>query len=150
MSLRTLLVSRVAEVITGEARLQSRRAREERRRRASGEPHRIDYFHQVDDPYSWLVAQVLPLLASRYEINLRCHLVSAPADWAAPERARLEAWSRIDAERLAPKAGLKFACAGIQPDASRVALAESAAAACLKGGASCRGSRPCQRSALVR
>lgn len=133
MSLRTLLVSRAAEIITGEARLQSRRAREERRRRSSGEPHRIDYFHQVDDPYSWLVAQVLPLLASRYEINLRCHLVSAPADWAAPERARLEAWSRIDAERLALKAGLKFVCAGIRPDALRVASAESAAAACLKG-----------------
>ena len=133
MSLRTLLVSRAAEIITGEARLQSRRAREERRRRSSGEPHRIDYFHQTDDPYSWLVAQVLPLLASRYDIDLRCHLVSAPADWAAPERARLEAWSRIDAERLAPKAGVKLACAGIPPDASRVALAESAAAGCLKG-----------------
>ena len=133
MSLRALLVSRAAEVITGETRLQSRREREERRRRASGEPHRIDYFHQADDPYSWLVAQALPLLASRYEIDLRCHLVSAPEAWAAPERAKLEAWSRIDAERLAQKAGLSFVHGAVLPDASRVALAESAAAACLKG-----------------
>lgn len=133
MSLRTLLVSRAAEMITGEARLQSRRAREEKRRRAAGEPHRVDYFHQADDPYSWLLAQVLPTLASRYEIDLRCHLVSAPEDWAAPERAKLEAWSRIDAERLAQKAGLTFVKDAGGPDGARVAQAESASAACLAG-----------------
>lgn len=133
MSLRTFLISRAAEAITGETRLQSRRAREERRRRAAGEPHRVDYFHQIDDPYSWLLAQALPSLLARYDIDLRCHLVSAPEGWAAPERARLEAWSRIDAKRLASKAGLKFIDAASQPDPSFVAQAEAAAAACIKG-----------------
>lgn len=136
MSVRSFLISRVAEAITGEERLRSRRAREERRRRAAGERHRIDYFHQVDDPYSWLLVQALRHLLSRYDVDMRCHLVSAPQDWAAPERAMLEAWSRIDAERLAAKAGLRFVHAGSQPDASRVAQAEAAAAAAIRGAQS--------------
>lgn len=136
MSVRSFLISRVAEAITSEERLRSRRAREERRRRAAGERHRIDYFHQVDDPYSWLLVQALRHLLSRYDVDMRCHLVSAPQDWAAPERAMLEAWSRIDAERLAAKAGLRFVHAGSQPDASRVAQAEAAAAAAIRGAQS--------------
>lgn len=133
MSLRTFLISRAAEAITSEARLQSRRVREEKRRRVAGEPHRIDYFHQVDDPYSWLLVQALPSLLARHHVDLQCHLVSAPEDWAAPERSSLEAWSRIDAKRLAGKAGLKFVDATSQPDAARVAQAEAAAAASIKG-----------------
>lgn len=145
MSIRTFLVSRVAEMITGEARLQLRRAREEKRRRAAREPHRVDYFHQADDPYSWLLAQALPLLAARYEIDLRCHLVSAPEDWAAPERASLEAWSRRDAEILALKAGLVFVKSAVQPDPSRVATAEAASAACLMEAQPAQGlSRVCE------
>lgn len=133
MSVRSFLISRVAETITGEARLRSLRAREEKRRRAAGEPHRVDYFHQVDDPYSWLLVQALPHLLSRYDVDMRCHLVSDPEDWAAPERAMLEAWSRIDAERLAVKAGLRFVHAESQPDAAGVARAGAAAAAAIRG-----------------
>lgn len=106
MSLRSFLISRIAERITGAERQASLRARAERRRRAANEPHRVDYFHQNDDPYSHLVAQVLPLLAARYDIDLRTHVVSAPEDWAAPERAKLVAWSQRDASRLAAKSGL--------------------------------------------
>lgn len=134
MSLRSLIVPRIAERLTGEARQTSRREAAERRRRASGEPHAVDYFHQTDDPYASLVAQILPLLAKRYDIRLRCHLVSAPPDWAAPERARLLAWSRMDAQLLARKAGLAFKDAGAQPSAERVASAEAALAAARDAG----------------
>src|SRR5690606_28881360 len=82
---------------------------------------------------SWLLVQALPSLLARHHVDLQCHLVSAPEDWAAPERSSLEAWSRIDAKRLAGKAGLKFVDATSQPDAARVAQAEAAAVASIKG-----------------
>ncbi|MEZ6029872.1 MAG: DsbA family protein [Hyphomonadaceae bacterium] len=134
MSLRSLIVPRIAERLTGEARQTSRREAVERKRRASGKPHTVDYFHQADDPYASLVAQILPLLAMRYDIRLRCHLVSAPPDWAAPERARLLAWSRMDAQLLARKASLAFKDTEAQPSAERVASAEAALAAARDAG----------------
>ncbi len=135
MSLRALIVPRIAERLTGEALQTRRRRAAEARRRARREPHTVDYFHQADDPYSCLVAQILPHLAARYDIALRCHLVSAPQDWAAPERARLQAWSRADAQVLARRAGLRFQDPGSQPSVQRLAQAEVALAAALVGGA---------------
>lgn len=134
MSLRTFLISRIAEQVLGPDRQQRRRARAERRRRAAGSPHRVDYFHDAADPYSCLLAQVLPLLAARYEIALTCHLVSRPPDWAAPERAYLDAWSRRDAALLARRAGLAFDDPGRPVPEERVARAEAALAASLRAG----------------
>ncbi len=131
MSLRTLLTSGVAAYITSADRLESQRRRAEQKRRATGAPHVVDYFHQADDPYSHLMAQVLGDLARRYDIELCVHLVSAPADWAAPERDRLISWSRIDAACLARKASLRFVDTGRQPAADRIATAESLLAASL-------------------
>jgi 2-hydroxychromene-2-carboxylate isomerase len=64
---------------------------------------RVHYFHQVDDPYSHLTAQVLMALSRRYRIALTPHLVPPPSDSAAPDRPRLEAWARRDAIVLAQR-----------------------------------------------
>jgi 2-hydroxychromene-2-carboxylate isomerase len=96
----------------------------ERRRRLAGEPHRIHYFHQVDDPYSHLAAQVLPRLLERYDVLLEPHLVGPPPDDAAPERERLEAFARKDAADVAPFYGLDFPEVAAPPEPSAV---ESAA-----------------------
>jgi 2-hydroxychromene-2-carboxylate isomerase len=53
-------------------------------RRVRGAPHRVLYFHQVDDPYGHLVAQVLGELAARYDVVLEPHLVGPPPDDARP------------------------------------------------------------------
>jgi 2-hydroxychromene-2-carboxylate isomerase len=134
MSLRTALVSRVAEKLTGAARQQRLRLRAERRRHQAGLPHVVDYFHQADDPYAALMVQVLPAFAARYDVQLRCHLVATPPDWAAPERERLVNWSRADAVHLASRAGLSFTDAGAQPSAQRVANAERLFASRLRAG----------------
>jgi hypothetical protein len=55
----------------------ARRWLAERRRRMTREPHRVHYFHQPDDPYSHLAAQVLGGLVERYEVVLEVHLVEA-------------------------------------------------------------------------
>lgn len=134
MSLRSLIVPRIAEKLTSVERETSRRAAAERRRKARGDPHTVEYFHQADDPYSSLAAQLLPLLERRYDIRLRCHLVSPPPGWAAPERERLHTWSRIDAALLAGKAGLDFPRGAAQPSSDRLKLAEAALASALADG----------------
>jgi len=108
VSLKSLLVSRVAGVITSEKRLNRNRAMQEAKRAAASAPHLVDYFHDVTDPYSHLCAQVLGRFAARYQISLQVHLTSPPPDWAAPERDRLESYSRADAAQLARRAGLSF------------------------------------------
>ncbi len=85
-----------------------RRARAEKKRRAQGAPHRIEYFHQVDDGYSHLVAQVLPQLLARYAVELRCHLVSGPQGRNVAEPALLLQLSRYDAFHVAPEYNLEF------------------------------------------
>lgn len=132
MSLRSFLVSRVAERITSADRQRMLRERAETRRIKSGARHVVDYFHQANDPYSCLLAQALPDLVARYDIELNCHLVSVPADWAAPERQKLDAWSCLDAGRLAHRAGLRFG--GVQLSSDVVAKAESALADSLRSG----------------
>jgi 2-hydroxychromene-2-carboxylate isomerase len=134
MSLRTAIVSRVAEEVTSLARQQRLRRRAEHKRLRAGQPHVVDYFHQADDPYAALLAQVLPVFTARYDVQLRCHLVSAPPDWAAPEREHLVSWSRADAASLATRAGLTFTDAGAQPAPERVAQAERLLASSLRAG----------------
>jgi len=83
----------------------------------------IDYFHQADDPYSHLVAQVLGRLAARYGEEIRPWLVPPPDDAAAPERQRLVAYARRDAARVARECGLEFPDAAVAPLVEAVRLA---------------------------
>ncbi len=99
------------------------------RRRLDGSRATVHYFHQADDPYGHLMLQVLPMMAARYEVRLVMHLVPPPADDAAPDRPRLQAWSRRDAAEVAAALGLEFSDPGRAPDAAAVATAHRAFAA---------------------
>ena len=131
VSLKTQLVSQVTQYVTGEARQAKLRAAAERKRQRDGRMHQAEYFHVAGDPYSHLMLQALPQLMARYDIALVPRLAPAPPDWAAPERQKLEDYSREDAARLATKAGLHFADPGAQPSAERLAQAEAALAGIL-------------------
>lgn len=134
MSLRSLLMPIVSQRLLSAERLAARRARAERRRQRRGEPHRIEYFHQADDPYSALLAAVLPRLLARWPVELVPHLVGPPSDAAAPQRALLQAWSRRDAALLARRWGLEFADTGAQPAPEAVAATEAALSAAIDAG----------------
>lgn len=131
MSLKTAIQSRVTAFLTSEARLEQGRARAERERRRLGAPHVVDYFHQADDPYSHLAVQGMRQLALRYHVEIRPHLAGPPPDWAAPERKRLTAYARLDAARLAQRAGFNFVDPGAQPPPDRLLLAEATLASAL-------------------
>ncbi len=89
-------------------KIEARRAKAEARRKKAGEPHRVRYFHQVDDGYSHLAAQILPALAERYDIELECYLVRGPEGHNLPEPDLLLGLSRYDAFHVAPEYGLDF------------------------------------------
>lgn len=123
MSIRTLLMPLVTRRLLSRKRLLGKREQAERVRRLRREPHRVQVFHQVDDPYSALLAQCLPRLRDRYDIELVPHVVPPPSDAAAPDRARLVAYSRVDAALLAAHRGLAFHDPGAQPTAQATAQA---------------------------
>lgn len=121
--MRSLLMPALTQRWLSRERLLRARAKAERVRRSLGEPHRVHYFHQVDDPYSALLAASLPALARRYDIEVVAHVVGLPPDAAAPERDRLVAYSRKDAQLLARHHGLDFHDSGAQPSTSAVQAA---------------------------
>ena len=113
----------VVEALTSARTRALRRWWAEQQRRRRGEPHRVHYFHQVDDPYGQLALQVLPALLARYDVTLVPHLVGPPPDAAAPERERLAAFARRDAADVAPGYGLAFPAAAAAPSPECVDLA---------------------------
>ncbi len=128
-AIRRRLLPRAMAALTSPRTRAARRWLAERRRRLRGEPHRVHYFHQVDDPYSQLAAQLLPELVRRYHVSLEPHLVAAPSDAAAPERALLADFARKDAADVAPGYGLSFPALAPAPPAAEVELAARTLAA---------------------
>lgn len=115
MSLKTLLMPAISQRLLSRERLLKRRQRSEHMRQTSRTAHQVHYFHQVDDPYSAMTAAALPGFLARYDIELIPHVVGAPPDSAAPEREKLVAYSRRDAQLLAERFGLAFRDTGLQP-----------------------------------
>ena len=100
--------SKLMTMLCKPKRLAKQRAEVERERIKAGKPHVVEYFHQVEDGYSHLTAQVLTSLAERYDIELVCHLVSGPLGKNAAEPELLLKLSRYDAFHVAPEYGLEF------------------------------------------
>ena len=108
MSLKSFIIPRAAEKLLGEAQVNKQRAKFERNRLINEKAHKIEFFHDPADPYSQLLEKVLPQLTENYKIELISHLVSPPDETAAPERDKLIEYSKMDAMRLAKKAGIDF------------------------------------------
>lgn len=135
MGLRALVQNKVTRALFSPERRDSKRRKAERARVASKSPHRVEYFHEAGDPYSHLMAQILPDFCQRYEIELEVHIVAPPPDWAAPDRVRLQTYSRVDAARLAKRAGLLFSDPGEQPSELEIEAANRALIAAVEADA---------------
>jgi len=114
--LRFLMAKRLGRVANTEE-INKRRAAFESRRLAEGRAHVVEYFHQVDDPYSHLMAQVIAQFAARYDIEIVPHLIRATGGRNQPEQDKLAVWARRDCALVAPHYGLSFPeNAGVVPD----------------------------------
>lgn len=127
--LRVLISRRILGPCMDGALIQKRRQKAEAKRRRRRDPHVVDYYHQLDDPYSHLTAQVLATFAARYDIVLNVHLIRASGGASQPEFEKLAVWARRDAELIAPHLGLSFpAQAGTVPNPNHQLLAGRALA----------------------
>jgi 2-hydroxychromene-2-carboxylate isomerase len=91
----------IARLITSPRLERTRRSAFATRRKLLSHAATVHYFHQLDDPYSALLAGYLPTLQSRYAVSVVSHVVPPPDAAAAPDLERLSAWSLRDAKRLA-------------------------------------------------
>ncbi|MEP5763028.1 MAG: DsbA family protein [Halieaceae bacterium] len=120
---RRWLTSVMMRRFSDQKRMQRMRQKCEQRRQAAGEAHKVEYFHQVEDPYSYLMAQVLPALLDRYDIELQIHLVSGPPGDNASEPDLLLPYSQMDCAEVAPYYGLSFPRQASAPEAGQIELA---------------------------
>jgi len=123
------LTSTVMTRLSRPQRREKLRKQSEKQRIKAGQPHVVEYFHQVDDGYSHLAAQVLRSLAARYDIELVCHLVRGPEGNNVAEPELLLRLSRYDAFHVAPDYGLEFPQHEAAPDPALVKLASTILAA---------------------
>ena len=123
-SFRRWLTSKFMTHRTSARSTEKRRAKAERARKKSGATHRVEYFHQVEDGYSHLAAQLLRPLLEHYDVELVCHLVTVENDANLPEPDLLLPLSRFDASCVAPHYGLAFPEGRAAPDPALVARAE--------------------------
>ncbi len=94
----------------------------------------IAFFHDVADPLSHLAAVGLRAIVQRYDVDVAPFLTEPPEPWAVPEPDLHGPWARLDASRLAARAGIDFA-PNAAPDARRIARAERILAGQLTDGA---------------
>lgn len=123
------LTSRVMTRLSRSAATEARHTKAERERIKAGAPHRVDYFHQVDEAYSALTAQILGRLAERYDVELHCHLVRGQEGKNAPEPDMLSRLARYEAHLIAPGYGLSFPEHPAPPELEYVAVATQILAA---------------------
>jgi 2-hydroxychromene-2-carboxylate isomerase len=100
--------SKFATRLASVASLERRRDWAEKKRQRAGRPHRVEYFHQVDDGYSHLAAQLLRPILENYDVELVFHLVASERGPNLPEPDLLLALSRYDSAQVAPHYGLRF------------------------------------------
>jgi len=123
------LGSRVLRVLASTRRMRAVHRLAEWRRRLTGAPHRVAYFHDVADPYSHLAAQCLDRLVETYGIEITPHLVGRAAAQNVPEPELLAAYGRRDAADIAPAYGLSFPRGAEAPKEDHLELANRILAA---------------------
>ncbi len=112
--------SLVARSLTSERRKALMDDLRERMRRVRGAPHRVQYFHEVSDPYSHLAAQALVPLAAHYDIEIEPRVTAVETGINRPEPELLAELARRDCALVATHYGLDFPDDAPAPDAERV------------------------------
>ncbi|NNF41392.1 MAG: 2-hydroxychromene-2-carboxylate isomerase [Woeseiaceae bacterium] len=87
----------------------------ETRRRVLGQPHRINGFLQLDDPYSYLLSCWLPGLLQDYDIELCLYLSESRGGEFQPAAGMLAEYAIEDCRRLARELGVPFLDRGDSP-----------------------------------
>lgn len=122
---RRFLGSKIGTKIASYEYSNNKRLKFEQKRKKLNKPHVIEYFHQVDDPYSHLAAQLLKNFKSKYDVQIKCYLVSQVSDSSIPEPELLQKLSIRDAMNIAPHYDLLFPNGAQAPSKKWIDLAQT-------------------------
>ena len=111
-------------MLSFEAQQKNSLRREEKRQKAN-RSHTVYYFHEVNDPYSHLCAQILKPLTDHYEIDLVPLIVGKPPKSSTPETEMLMTHSIEDAVMIAPYYNLHFHPLTSEIDHQSIEVAQS-------------------------
>lgn len=100
--------------------LLAKRRYYEWQRKLKRKPHSLDVFVKVDDPYSYLLLQVLGDLVKRFNIEINYHTVLRSQDDMFPEPELLEKYAIRDAKLLAELYSLTFPASASIPEKQTV------------------------------
>ncbi|UZE94595.1 DsbA family protein [Alkalimarinus alittae] len=106
--MKSIIMPHLARIISSDALLNFKRAVSELKRFSSGQPHVLDVFLHINDPYSYLLLQVLPDLEKRYQVTLRLRAILRTNDDMFPEQEMLSDYAFKDARILAQLYELSF------------------------------------------
>jgi len=73
MSLKSLIIPRIADARFSQDRLETLRTKFEQARSKAGDDHTVEFFHDPSDPYSQLLETVLHEFTAKYNITLISH-----------------------------------------------------------------------------
>jgi len=85
----------------------------------------LEFYHQVDDPYSELLLQLVPKLVNEAALSLELVIVPPPSAAADPQPQLRRAYALRDAHELARRYQLSFPSDAEQPSERAVSLANS-------------------------
>jgi len=114
------ITSKMMQHLSNPKRLIQNRKKAEKTRISCGNPHRVEYYHQVNDAYSHLSAQILAPLLETYDIELIPYLTGPPSGKNAPEPEMLLNYARLDSSKIAPHYGLDFPTKASAPSGEQV------------------------------
>ena len=116
VSIRNKIRSKVIKLLVSDTAQSTKRSLAETRRKLSRKAHTVSVFLELDDPYSYLLAQYLPGLAACYDVELCCYLAQARSDEAYRPHAELwAAYAEQDCRRIAAELGVPFLDKGQAP-----------------------------------
>lgn len=102
MALNRLLQPYFTHFLTSSTLRNIRRGWFEIERRVIPSQDVITFYHQVNDPYSFLLLQAIPRFLEDFKATLQIRLVlNLPEEIEQPHRTQQEAYALIDAKRLA-------------------------------------------------
>lgn len=101
MNLRARLTSWLARAITSPRRLRLLRRWREAKRRLAGRERRAVFYFRVDDPYAWLLLQVLPEFARHFHLRIEPRVLLYLDERLYPAPDMLARLAPADAVQLA-------------------------------------------------
>ena len=124
MSLVNRLSPYVTSALTSQGLKRLRRQMAEVKRKRRGQTHEVLFFHKVDDPYSYLLLQLIQRLMGDFDIKVKPHIISELNADMFPEPELLDEWSLKDAAFLANTFDLNFPNSKALPEKSLCRRAE--------------------------